>query len=204
MQPTSAKRPRNKSDSQTRVDSGLAAHASERCAMLVAGYLQFGSHLGAVQHQRTAPGGDARFSECGTVFGTIIQWNGINPNFHAEGQSEVVLVRYQAVDILWTFSQFCEGFAMVTHLARSNLHTLLHADDVARTFVPLEVPQYVFCYRDRLAKACNEGARPACNACKTRHHAFGRRSLLWQDVGVTLYVLSMGCGPSTSSGEYNK
>ncbi|CAE7574594.1 erd-2.2 [Symbiodinium natans] len=45
---------------------------------------------------------------------------------------------YQAVDILWTFSQFCEGFAMV--------------------------PQYVFCYRDRLAK----------------------------DVGVTFYVLSMG------------
>ncbi|CAE7727298.1 erd-2.2 [Symbiodinium pilosum] len=49
---------------------------------------------------------------------------------------------YQAVDILWTFSQFCEGFAMV--------------------------PQYVFCYRDRLAK----------------------------DVGVTLYVLSMGSDPS--------
>ncbi|CAE7656973.1 NEK3 [Symbiodinium microadriaticum] len=45
---------------------------------------------------------------------------------------------YQPFDILWTFSQFCEGFAMV--------------------------PQYVFCYRDRLAK----------------------------DVGVTLYVLSMG------------
>ncbi|CAJ1350365.1 unnamed protein product [Effrenium voratum] len=33
---------------------------------------------------------------------------------------------YQLVDILWTFSQFCEGFAMV--------------------------PQYVFCYRDRQAK----------------------------------------------------
>jgi len=45
---------------------------------------------------------------------------------------------YHWVDILWTFSQFCEGFAMV--------------------------PQYVFCYRDRMAK----------------------------DVGVTLYVLSMG------------
>ncbi|CAK9021914.1 unnamed protein product [Durusdinium trenchii] len=45
---------------------------------------------------------------------------------------------YQLVDILWTFSQFCEGFAMV--------------------------PQYVFCYRDRMAK----------------------------DIGVTFYVLSMG------------
>eukprot|EP00439_Symbiodinium_sp_Y106_P060174 s1143_g8.t2 len=47
---------------------------------------------------------------------------------------------YQPFDILWTFSQFCEGFAMV--------------------------PQYVFCYRDS--------------------------SRLSKDVGVTLYVLSMG------------
>ena len=49
-----------------------------------------------------------------------IQYNSMNLN---EIENEI---RSQLVDILWTFSQFCEGFAMV--------------------------PQYVFCYRDRMAK----------------------------------------------------
>ena len=43
------------------------------------------------------------------------------------------------MDILWTFSQFCEGFAMVSCLEQ-------------RAFVEAQVPQYVFCYRDRMAK----------------------------------------------------